>query len=166
MTVTSELTRRSRKGKEKEKRGEGDTQGSGLRARQTQGGPHSPEIPTPIMMIMFMTMSARDKKARWGDGEYGRLYEVAGRAWQQRYSWPLPALSHWDVKVGGTSREEMRGFDASSKHQSQHRRPRQGPRSTPTTYGMHFYRSLTVAMLRHVIHRIAGCFQLSHLRHC
>ena len=28
--------------------------------------------------------------------------------------------------LGGTSREEMRGFDASSKHQSQHRRPRQG----------------------------------------
>ena len=102
VTVTSELTRRSRKGKEKEKRGEGDTQGSGLRARQTQGGPHSPEIPTPIMMIMFMTMSARDKKARWGDGEYGRLYEVAGRAWQQRYSWPLPALSHCKVEVWGT----------------------------------------------------------------
>ena len=25
------------------------------------------------------------------------------------YSWPLPALSHWDVKVGGTSMQEMRG---------------------------------------------------------
>ena len=26
-----------------------------------------------------------------------------------RYSWPLPALSHWEVKVGGASMEEMWG---------------------------------------------------------
>ena len=34
-----------------------------------------------------------------------------------RYSWPLPALSHWEVKVGGTSMEEMwgAGFAGSSR---------------------------------------------------
>ena len=28
---------------------------------------------------------------------------------QPRYSWPLPALSHWEVKVGRTSMKEGRG---------------------------------------------------------
>ena len=33
----------------------------------------------------------------------------SGRAEQPRYSWPLPALSHWDVNVGGTSMEDVGG---------------------------------------------------------
>ena len=37
------------------------------------------------------------------------LERRSGKVWQQRYSWPLPALSHWEVEVGGTSTEEMKG---------------------------------------------------------
>ena len=33
----------------------------------------------------------------------------SGRAIQPRYSWPLPALIHWEVKVGGTGMKEVRG---------------------------------------------------------
>ena len=33
----------------------------------------------------------------------------SGRACQPRYSWPLPALIHWEVKVGGTGMKEVRG---------------------------------------------------------
>ena len=36
--------------------------------------------------------------------------------------------------------------------------------TAPTTDGMHFHRSRTVAMLWHVMHLIVGCFQLLHLR--
>ena len=28
---------------------------------------------------------------------------------EQLYSWPLPALNHWEAEVGGTSMEEVRG---------------------------------------------------------
>ena len=51
-----------------------------------------------------------ETKARRGDGEYGRLYEGA-EAEQPRYPWPLPALSHWEVKVGGTSMKDVGGDD-------------------------------------------------------
>ena len=33
----------------------------------------------------------------------------SGRAYQPRYSRPLPALIHWEVKVGGTGMKEVRG---------------------------------------------------------
>ena len=33
----------------------------------------------------------------------------SGRAYQSRYSWPLPALIHWDVKVGDTSMKDVGG---------------------------------------------------------
>ena len=41
----------------------------------------------------------------------------SGKAIHPRYSWPLLALIHWEVKVGGKSIEEMRGasFAASSR---------------------------------------------------
>ena len=33
----------------------------------------------------------------------------SGRAIQPRYSWPLPALIHWEVKVGGQKHEGCGG---------------------------------------------------------
>ena len=48
-----------------------------------------------------------------------RLNEEADRhdsSGTASHSWPLPALSHWKVEVGGAGMEEMRGasFDRSS----------------------------------------------------
>ena len=58
-------------------------------------------------MMMFITISARDQSSQ-GRRRIWAFERRSAKAWQQRYSWPLPALSHWDVKVGGTSMEEMR----------------------------------------------------------
>ena len=33
-------------------------QGSGLRARQTKGGPHAPEVPTPTPVMMAVNLEA------------------------------------------------------------------------------------------------------------
>ena len=60
-----------------------------------------------MMMMMFITISARDQSSQ-GRRRIWAFERRSAKAWQQRYSWPLPALSHWDVKVGGTSMEEMR----------------------------------------------------------
>ena len=59
------------------------------------------------------------KKRGWCVPGYEDDVMMRGKAWQQRYSWRLPAPSRWDVKVGGTSMDVLRtvreGRDRSPK---------------------------------------------------
>ena len=68
-----------------------------------------------VMMMMFITISARDQSSK-GRRRIWAFDRRSGRASQQRYSRPLPALSHWEVKLGEASMEEMwgAGFAGSS----------------------------------------------------
>ena len=61
--------------------------------------------PRPPVLLLY----SLETEARRGDGEYGRLYEGAEGHKQPQYSWPLPALIHWEVKVGGTGMKDVGG---------------------------------------------------------
>ena len=37
--------------------------------------------------------------------------DATGTAWQRGYSWPIHALMHWEVELGGTSMKVVRGAD-------------------------------------------------------
>ena len=58
--------------------------------------------------MMFITISARDQISK-GRRRIWAFERRSGRAVQPRYSWPPPALIHWEVKVGGKSMEDVGG---------------------------------------------------------
>ena len=61
-------------------------------------------------MMMIITIYLLENKARRGDGEYGRLYEGAeGQHSRGTHGHSVPALIHWEVKVGGKSMEDVGG---------------------------------------------------------
>ena len=59
-------------------------------------------------MKEVITMSARGESSK-GRRRIWAFVRRSGRAVQPRYSWPLPALIHWEVKVGGKSMEDVGG---------------------------------------------------------